>query len=261
MFEGTLESLSAYRCPEWFRDAKFGMYVHWGVYSVAGRGAWFPRMMYQEENKHYWHFLRTYGHPSKTGYKDFIEKWKAENFDPHHVVGLFKAAGARYFCPCAVHHDNFDLWDSKHHRYNSVNMGPRKDITAMWREATLAQGLHFGVTTHLARAYSWFNTNKRCDLTGPYRGVPYDGADPEYAEFYFGPHDDYSHRHPQNPPEIWRRNWSMRIKDLIDNYHPEHLYFDGAVPFLGDDQARTGLDVIAHFYNHSCLGMMASSRA
>ena len=250
-FQPTVDSLLSYRCPDWFRDAKFGIYVHWGVYSVAQRGEWYARRMYMQGEPDYEHHVKTWGHPSTFGYKDFIELWKGERFDPDRLVGLFKQAGAKYFTPCAIHHDNFDLWDSKHHRYNSVNMGPKMDVTGMWREAALKAGLRFGVTTHLARAYSWFNTNKGADKTGPLAGVPYDGADEAWKDFYFEKHDDTDRRHPHNPPESFRQAWLARMKDLIDNYRPDHLYFDGAVPFQGEDRARTGLELLAYYYNRN----------
>ena len=250
-FDPSIPSLLDYSCPEWFRDAKFGIYLHWGVYSVAEHGEWYPRNMYIEGHPDYLDHLERYGHPSKHGYKDLVPLWKAERWDPDRLVSLFKAAGAKYFTPCAIHHDNFDLWDSKHNRWNSVNMGPRKDITGMWRKAALAQGLRFGVTTHLERTWSWLQTNKGADRSGPEKGVPYDGNDPSYADFYLEPSADTDLRHPQNAPESWRRHWAARMKDLIDNYHPDHLYFDGCVPFQGEDNGRTGMEVIAHLYNHS----------
>ncbi len=252
IFEPSLDSMLAnYRCPEWFRDAKFGIYIHWGVYSVAERGEWYARQMYLEGDPSSDHHRKTYGHPSEFGYKDLIPMWKAERFDPDRLIDLFKQAGAKYFTPCAVHHDNFDLWDSKHHKWNAVNMGPKKDLIGMFRKATLEQGLRFGVTTHLARSYSWFKVNKGADREGPLKGVPYDGADPAYADFYFESHDDTDCGQPLNPPEHWRRQWAARMKDLIDNYEPDHLYFDGAVPFRGPDRAQTGLEVMAHFYNQN----------
>ena len=250
-FKPTVESLMNYRCPDWFRDAKFGIYLHWGAYSVAERGEWYARRLYMPGTEDYAHHVKTYGHPSKFGYKDFVPMWTAERFDPERLVDLFKRAGAKYFTPCAVHHDNFDLWNSTHHRWNSVNMGPKIDITGMWRQAALAAGLRFGVTTHLARAYSWFNVNKGPDKSGPLKGVPYDGADPACSDFYFEQHDDTNRHQPHNPPEHWRKHWQARIKDLIDNYQPDHLYFDGAIPFLGDDRAATGMELLAYYYNHS----------
>lgn len=252
-FEPTVASLLDYRCPEWFRDAKFGIYLHWGAYSVAEHGEWYPRNMYIEGGPEYLYHCEHYGHPSKFGYKDLIPLWKAENWDPDGLVRLFKKAGARYFTPCAVHHDNFDLWNSRHHRWNSVNMGPKKDITGLWREAALEHGLRFGVTTHAERTWSWLQTNKGADKSGPMKGVPYDGNDPEYRDFYLDPDPDgdTSRGQPYNAPESWRRHWAARIRDLIDNYHPDHLYFDGAVPFRGPDNGRTGLGILAHLYNDS----------
>ncbi|MFC1713628.1 alpha-L-fucosidase [Candidatus Poribacteria bacterium] len=250
-FQPTVESLRAYQCPEWFRDAKFGIYLHWGVYSVAERGEWYARQMYIEGDPVYEHHVKAYGHPSEFGYRKFIPMWRAENFDPDRLVGLFKQAGARYFTPCVIHHDNFDLWNSRHHKWNSVNMGPKKDITEMWRDAALRHGLRFGVTTHLERSYSWFNVNKGADKAGPMKGVPYDGNDPKYQDFYHEPHDDTDLRHPKNPPESWRRIWTLRIKDLLDHYHPDLLYFDGAIPFQGDDQGKTGLEMLAYYYNQN----------
>ncbi len=251
-FEGTLESLQQYECPEWFRDAKFGIYMHWGVYSVAEMGEWYARKLYLEDTPEYAHHVKTYGHPSEFGYKDFIPLWKAENWDPDALLSLFKEAGAKYFSPCAVHHDNFDLWDSKYQRFNSVNMGPHKDITGMWKEATLKAGLKFGVTTHLSRSVSWLNVAKGSDSKGPLKGVPYDGVDPEYAELYLSvPYGDTHQRAPFNAPKDWEELWAKRIIDLIDNYDPDHLYFDCAIPFRGDDMGKTGMEVIAHHYNKS----------
>jgi len=243
-FQPTWESLKQYRCPEWFRDAKLGVFLHWGPMSVPGVDAWYARNMYMEGSKAYRFHLQTYGHPSKFGYKDIIPLWKAEKFDPDYLVGVFKKAGARYIVPVAVHHDNFDCWNSKRHRWNSVNMGPRKDIVVLWREATLKQGLRFGVSEHLERAYSWLNTSKGSDNTGPHAGVPYDGNDPRYREFYLEPHDDTNPAYPRNPPESWKRAWLARITDLVDSYQPDLLYTDGGVPF-----GAAGLSLIAHFYN------------
>ena len=250
-FEGTIASLLDYRCPDWFRDAKFGIYLHWGAYSVAEHGEWYPRNMYIEGHPDYLHHLKHYGHPSEHGYKDLIREWKAERWDPGDLVELFGKAGAKYFTPCVVHHDNFDLWNSKHHRWNSVNFGPKKDITAIWREEALKRGLRFGVTTHLERTWSWLQTNKGSDGSGAKRGVAYDGNDPAYRELYLEPDTDTDLRHPRNAPPEWRATWADRMKDLIDSYDIDHLYFDGCIPFQGDDNGQTGMEVIAYLYNHS----------
>ena len=256
-FEPTIKSLQAYECPEWFRDAKFGIYLHWGAYSVVERGEWYARKLYEEGSEEYEYHLEHYGHPSEFGYKDFIPLWKAEKFDPDALVALFKRAGAKYFTPCAVHHDNFDLWNSKHHEWNAVNMGPKKDIIGLWRDATRKAGLRFGVTTHLSRSYSWLNVANQADTEGPKKGVPYDGAQGKAKGLY--PPNAGQTTHPRAPldaPKAWRDLWARRVKQLIEDYEPDHLYFDCAVPFRGEDAGRTGMDVIAHFYNHRPDGVM-----
>lgn len=249
-FQPTLESLHQYQCPEWFRDAKFGIYLHWGPYSVAERECWFPRLMYVDGYEEHEWFRKKFGDVGKFGYKDLIPLWKGENFDPDRLVQLFKRAGARYVTPVAVHHDNFDLWDSQYHRWNSVEMGPKKDITGMWREAVLRHGLRFGVTTHLAWSYSWWGVNKGADHKGPQAGVPYDGNDPQYEDLYHLPNGERGY-YPINPTARWRFEWALRTMDLIDKYQPDLLYFDGAIPFNGVDQARTGMEVMAYYYNRS----------
>jgi alpha-L-fucosidase len=256
-FTNTVESLQQYECPEWFRDAKFGIYMHWGAYSVAEQGEWYARKLYDETTPEYAHHVKTYGHPSEFGYKDFIPLWKAERFDPDALVALFKRSGAKYFTPCAVHHDNFDLWDSKYQEWNSVNMGPKKDLIKMWQDATLKAGLRFGVTTHLSRSYSWLNTANQSDTKGSKKGVPYDGAQGKGKGLY--PSNDGQSTHPRAPyetPQEWRDLWAKRVKQLIDDYDIDHLYFDCAVPFRGSDEGRTGMDVIAHLYNQRPEGVM-----
>lgn len=256
-FEPTVDSLQNYQCPEWFRDAKFGIYLHWGAYSVAEQGEWYARKLYLEGGPEYKHHCKVYGHPSDFGYADFIPMWKAENFDPDALLALFKRAGAKYFSPCAVHHDNFDLWDSKHHRWNSVNMGPQRDLVRLWKDATVKAGLRFGVTTHLSRSYSWLNTANGADTQGDKKGVPYDGAAGKAPGLYPPNFGQSTHqRAPLETTEEWRKRWSKRINQLVEDYDPDLLYFDCAVPFRGIDQGQTGLGVIANFYNHRPEGVM-----
>ncbi len=197
-------------------------------------------------NLQYKFHVKHFGHPSEIGYKDIVAMWKAENFDPARLMKLYKAAGAKYFVTIGVHHDNFDCWNSKYHKWNSVLVGPHKDIVGLWREAALKEGLRFGVTEHLERAYSWFNTNKGADKSGPKAGVPYDGNDPKYADFYFPPHEDTTATYPKNPPEWWQKQWHDRIQDLIDSYQPDLLYTDGGIPF-----GEVGRSLVAHFYNEN----------
>ena len=127
-FQGTRESLRAYEIPAWFRDAKFGIWAHWGPQSAPEDGDWYARNMYRQGDRQYKTHLERYGHPSKSGFKDIIPTWKGDKFDADYLVGLYKKAGAKYFVSMGVHHDNFDMWNSKHQRWNAVNMGPKKDI-------------------------------------------------------------------------------------------------------------------------------------
>jgi alpha-L-fucosidase len=245
-FLPTVESLRQYECPEWFRDAKFGIYMHWGVYSVPEMGAWFARHMYlpgMPENKY---MKEKFGNITEYGYKDLIPLWKAEKFDPDSLLSIFKNAGAKYFTPVAVHHDNFDLWDSRYHKWNAVNMGPKKDIIGMFREATLKAGLRWGVTTHLARSWSWYNVNKLSDADGPY-----DGNLPEYQDYYFKNTGEIGHTIPVNADAQWRFEWACRVMDLINQHQPDLLYFDGSIPFRGVDQGFTGMNVLAYYYNEN----------
>src|SRR5512146_2419150 len=145
-FQPTWESLKQYRAPEWFRDAKFGIWAHWGPQCQPEHGDWYAREMYLEGSDDYRDHLARYGHPSKAGFKDIIHAWKAERWDPEALVSLYKRVGARYFFALANHHDNLDLWDSRYHAWSSVNVGPKKNIIRGWAEAARRLGLPFGVS-------------------------------------------------------------------------------------------------------------------
>ena len=248
-FEPTVESLSHYKCAEWFRDAKFGIYVHWGVYSVAERGEWYGREMYEEGSSVYQHHVATWGHPSKFGYHEFIPMWKAENFDPDAWLALFKRAGAKYFTPCAMHHDGFFLGKTKLNLFNSVDMGPKQDLLGMMREATLKQGLRFGLTTHSDRAISWMQPAHGADKKGPLAGVPYITNDPKFHDLYLLKYYDGNRADTEDAPTFWKQYWLLRMKEMIDTYQPDFIYFDSAVPFAGSDHGLTGFDLMAYFYN------------
>ncbi|HWB92196.1 MAG TPA: alpha-L-fucosidase [Puia sp.] len=247
-FEPTRASLRAYKIPDWFRDAKFGIWAHWGPQSAVEYGDWYARNMYMQGGHQYEYHVKTYGHPSKFGFKDTIPAWKAEKFDPDYLMGLYKKAGAQYFMSMGVHHDNFDLWDSKFNRWNAVNMGPHKDIVGMWSKAARKHGLKFGISDHLWISYKWFSTSKGSDKDGPFAGVAYDGADPKNFEYYGKCEEVFSNLEWQENwiPEVWKQHWFDRIKDLVDKYEPDLLYCDGHMPF-----EEHGLAILAHLYNKS----------
>ncbi len=246
-FEPTWASLSNYRCPEWFRDAKFGIWSVWGPQSVPKQGDWYARKMYQQSDPDYAFHVAHYGHPSKFGYKDIIALWKAERWNPAKLMKLYKRAGAKYFVVMAVHHDNYDLWNSKYQpRWNSVNSGPHKDIVGLWRKEALRNGLRFGVTEHNVRSLNWLQTSHQSDTMGPLKGVPYDGANPAYQDLYHPPFSESTFTYPQHPTEAWIHEWANRTRDLLTTYKPDFFYFDGGVPF-GD----TGRQIVSELYNQN----------
>jgi len=243
-FQPTMESLTNYTYPKWFRDAKFGIWAHWGPQAVPMDGDWYARGMYEPGNKHYTYHTNHYGHPSVFGYKDIIPLWKAEKWDPDRLMQLYKKAGAKYFVSMGSHHDDFFLWNSKLHRWNAVNMGPKRDVVGEWRKAAYKYGLRFGVSEHLGASFTWFQSSHRADKTGPKAGVPYDGANPEYWDLYHFPADPGDTGWYSKNPR-WQQQWYNEIKELVDNYHPDLLYSDGGVPFGN----QVGLSMIADLYN------------
>jgi alpha-L-fucosidase len=244
-FQPTWESLKQYRCPDWFRDAKLGIWAVWGPEAVPMQGDWYARQMYEEGSPHYQYHVAHYGHPSNFGYKDIIPLWKAERWDPERLMALYRKAGAKYFCVIAQHHDNFDCWNSRFHKWNSVNMGPKRDIVGQWKKAADKYGLRFGVTEHLGASFNWYSVTKRADKTGPLAGVPYDGADLRFADLYHAGNKD-AEGWLDNVPETWKLEWYNRIKDLVDSYRPDLLYSDSGFPF-----DETGRRLVAHYYNQN----------
>ena len=241
------ESLQKFSCPEWFRDAKFGIWSHWGPQAVPRQGDWYARRMYQEKDPAYKYHVEHYGHPSVFGYKDIIPLWKAERWDPEKLMALYKKTGAKYFVSMGTHHDNFFLWDSKIHRWNAVKMGPQKDVVGLWQKAAKAQGLKFGVSEHLGASYTWFQDAHKSDSQGAKAGVPYDGANPEYSDLYHSPATVDDKGWLTNNL-VFQIEWFSSIKELIDNYHPDLLYSDSGMPF-GD----VGRNLIAHYYNQDII--------
>lgn len=249
------ESLAHYQCPEWFRDAKFGIWAHWGPQAVPRQGDWYAKRMYlgpsidpktgerKEADPAYSRHLAEYGHPSKVGYKDLLSLWKAERWKPEELMALYKKAGARYFVSMGSHHDNFFLWNSKIHRWNSVLVGPKKDVVGLWQQAAKKAGLRFGVSEHLAASFTWFQSAHGADLEGPEKGVPYDGSDPRFQDLYHQTAKPGDNGWLSTDPE-YQRLWKARVQELIDLYKPDLLYSDSGLPF-GD----IGRSLIAHYYN------------
>jgi alpha-L-fucosidase len=246
-FQPTADSLKTYQAPDWFRDAKFGIWAHWGPQAVPRSGDWYARWMYVPGHPHYAHHLKNYGHPSQFGYKEIISLWKAEKFDPEGLMQRYVAAGAKYFVSMGVHHDNFDLWNSRHHRWNALAMGPKRDVVGAWRDAARRRGLRFGVSEHLGASHNWFYPSHQYDQFWPKMGVDYDGANPQYADLYHPKHEEPFKGNSDTwytTNAAYHQVWFNRIRDLIDAYEPDLLYSDGGIPF-----GEVGRSLVAHFYN------------
>ena len=253
-----------YKVPQWFTDARFGVWVHWGPQTVPELGGgWYARHMYMQDvgketfgKNAYPYHLKTFGHPSEFGFKDVIHQWKAENLDTDDLLKYFtEDLGARYFMALAQHHDNFDNWDSTYQEWNSVNVGPKRDIIGEFCKSAKKYKVPFGVTTHDERFFDWNLPAFGADKSGEFKDVPYDGRltkkdgvgtwweglDP--ANLYGLPPEE---RTPQWV-ESWKENWSLRMKDLLTKYKPDYLWFDGRGFPYGD----FGKEVFRSYYNQS----------
>ncbi len=267
--------------PEWFKQGKFGFWVHFGPQAMGESGDWYARNMYKENELAYKNHVKNFGHPSETGYKEILVNWNPEKFDPAYYVKLYKEAGAKFIMIQGVHHDNFDLWDSEYQPWNSVNLGPKKDYMKEWAEAVRKEKMHYGITFHHEYTWWWWQTAFWSDKTGPKAGIQYDGKstlndgkgtlwegyDPrmlygidlnEYIEmetFRYMPTKGIFQRHL--PYAKWyTNNWALRMLDAINKYDPDFIYTDGTnqQPFCGI-QTGTGYKcdamqrVIASYYN------------
>src|SRR5438067_147138 len=243
------ESLQKYEAPEWYRDAKFGIFIHWGVYSVPAFGnEWYPRLMYIDGSAEYKHHIATYGTQDKFGYKDFIPMFKADNFDPAAWAELFKKAGAKYVVPVAEHHDGFAMYDSGLSDWTVTKMGPHRDTTGELAKAVRAAGLRFGVSSHRVE-HNFF--------LGPGRTIPSDVNDRQYAMLY-GPAHNWL-LNPSGTPlnndftyvsSAWADDWLARSAELVEKYHPDIVYFDW---WIGQAAIRTNLARFAAFYYNTSL--------
>ncbi len=248
-FRPDWESLQKYEVPEWYKDAKFGIFIHWGVYSVPAFGnEWYPRNMYVPGSPEYQHHIATYGTQDKFGYKDFIPMFKAEHFDAAVWADLFKKAGAKYVVPVAEHHDGFAMYDSGLSDWTAAKMGPHRDVIGQLAKAVRADGLHFGVSSHRVE-HNFF--------LGVGRAIPSDVNDPQYAAFYGPAHnrlankwgtpldDDFTY-----VSSAWANDWLARAAELVDKYHPDIVYFDW---WIGQALIRPNLTRFAAFYYNSSL--------
>lgn len=228
-YKADWSSLSNHKTPDWFTEYKFGIFIHWGIYSVPAFGnEWYSRSMYDPSHREFEHHRKTYGDQNVFGYKDFIPMFQAEHFDATAWVKLFEQSGAKYIMPVAEHHDGFAMYDTEWNRWNAAKMGPCKNIIGELKEACNAYGLNFCASTHRAEHYFFMNMGRTFDS---------DVNDEGYADFY-GPayyskefHSDTLHAttadtYSIGPDEAWLQDWLVRTCELIDRYQPKMLYFD-----------------------------------
>jgi len=238
-YEPTWESLHAYTVPEWFKDAKLGIFIHWGVYAVpAFNNEWYPHFMYIDEVSRkganfYQHHRERYGPHAEFGYKDFIPMLTAERWDPAAWVALFEKAGAKYVVPVAEHHDGFPMYDCSFTNWNAAQMGPHRDVVAELGAAVRSAGLKFGVSSH--RAHNWRYYRFRED---------FDTSNPDYHKLYGVPH-------PDDAPVSYEfvLDWYARTRELVDRFSPDVLWFDFG--WHRDEFEPWRPRVAAHYYNHA----------
>jgi alpha-L-fucosidase len=250
-FRPDWNSLSQYKVPDWYRDAKFGIFIHWGVYSVPAFGSeWYPREMYLQGSEVNQHHVSTYGPLTRFGYKDFIPMFKAQKYDPRAWAHLFKESGARYVVPVFEHHDGFQMYDSNLSDWTAVKMGPHRDLVGDLEKEVRAQGLYFGASSHRIE-HDWFMDGGR--------SIPSDVNDPQYASLY-GPAqiqlEDKKEGNGSNLADDWTyvssayaNDWLARDAEIVQKYHPDIIFFDW---WIGQPSVRPNLaKFAAYYYNES----------
>ncbi|WP_026235746.1 alpha-L-fucosidase [Echinicola pacifica] len=236
------ESLQRHPVPDWFLDAKFGIYFHWGPYSVpAHRTEWYSHHMYTEGHPIRQYHEQTFGAVDEFGYKDFIPLFTAEHFDAEAWAELFRKSGAKFAGPVAEHADGFAMWDSKLTHWDAVEMGPKQDIVAAMEKAIRAEGMKFIVTYHRHWLYSWFPT---WDLKT-------DASDEEYAGLYgpVVPQGTFVMANtPTNPlpDDDFNQEWLDRLDELMEKYQPDMIWFDNKMDIIGEEYRQ---QFLANYYN------------
>lgn len=231
-------SLARFQTPEWYLDGKFGVFIHWGVYSVPAFGnEWYPRNMYKEGEKEFAHHVAAFGPQATFGYKDFIPRFKAERFDAKRWASLFKAAGLRYVVPVAEHHDGFPMYDCSFTEWSAARMGPRRDVVGELAEAVRAEGLIFGVSSHRVEHWWFFGEGTKFDS---------DVRDPRFAGLYGPAADRKRSEAGETPPTPeFLDDWLARTAELVDKYRPRLVWFDW---WIAQPAVHANLQKFAAFY-------------
>jgi alpha-L-fucosidase len=282
--------------PDWWREAKIGVWFHWGPQSMGRNGDWYARFLYQQAPEgrqgranNRWMYdqhLKLFGHPSEFGYMDVLNAWKAPKFDAKKLMKLYAESGAKYILVQGAHHDNFDLWDSKYQPWNSVNVGPKRDIVGELFKEARKYDFRTGMAFHADYSLWWFQPAFGADKTGPKAGVPYDaatrtkengkgqwweGLDPKdlygidlqaevlpgqnIRDGFFTPvRDIFVHPETRDYAKEYTLKWFRRLHQFVDDYDPDMLYTDGTEPFTGSGTAKgvisdATVKLVAHMYN------------
>jgi alpha-L-fucosidase len=249
-YQPTWNSLKTHHTPQWFLDAKFGIYTHWGVYSVPARGpnaTWYPFNMYREGEPQYEYHVKTYGHPTEFGYKDFIPMFTAEKFDPDEWAELFRQAGAQFAGPVGEHHDGFCMWDTQYSDWSAAKMGPKRDVVGELEKAIRKQGMRFMVALHHAANWWFF----------PHWRQEFDVSNPRYAGLYGELHnldkdpgegvEGFERFFAQDKPsKAFLDQWKGKTLEVIDKYQPDMLWFDFGLVGMQELYRK---EMLAYYYN------------
>jgi alpha-L-fucosidase len=241
------DKLTSFKTPRWLREKKFGIYTHWGVYSVAALGpnvSWYPHLMYQEGSAQYEYHCKKFGHPSRTGYKDLIPRFDGSQFDADEWAEIFSRAGAKFAGPVAEHHDGFSLWDSKLTKWNAKLMGPKRDVVGEQEKAFRKKGMEFLTAFHHAENWRFY----------PHWVKEYDCSDPQYAGLYgeghnldwgsekrYSPQPGFGWNDQDLPTKAAHELWLGKLVEVVEAYNPDFVWFDFGLGFVADYYKRAFL--------------------
>ena len=252
-YTSTWESIKNHQIPNWFKKAKFGIYAHWGVYSVPATGpnvTWYPYWMYRKPSPQYEHHCKVYGHPSKFGYKDFIPMFKASNFDPEEWADLYYLSGAKFAGPVAEHHDGFPMWNCSDTEWCASKMGPKRDVVGELEKSIRSKGMKYMVAMHHAENWFFF----------PHWNKKFDTSKKQFQELYGELHNTENMQNQAVYPEHWGKKyekqdkpskvfhdrWLKRLKEVVDNYRPDYVWFDFGLRYIHEKYRK---DFLSYYYN------------